>query len=214
MAIALDTFLERGSTSASTTRTVSHTCTGSNLILFVGVWSPDATGTPTATYNGVGMTMIGTWKAAAFSGSTGLFMLVGPATGAHDYVVTFSGAGDIYTWSASYTGCKQTGQPDNNGEANGNSTSASISITTVADNCWLIGSFTSLNNYTSAGANTTMRGVADVFKWGDTNAAQTPAGSYSIALNKDTGTWNLQAVSIAPVAVAGAAANHWLLMGV
>ena len=120
----------------------SHTCTGSNRILFVGIYAQS--GTPSGvTYNGVGMTLI---KSTLVTGTSGvltiqLWCLINPATGSNTVTVTTSSGGNPTNCSAiSYSGAKQSAQPDSSNFttdiASGNTTP---STTVVASNCWLIG---------------------------------------------------------------------------
>jgi len=113
-------------------KTFSHTCTGTNLILIVGVYDGF---NGTLDYNGVSMTQLGTWQ-----NNTGLFYLINPATGTHTVTLTTSNSGTTFRMvAASYTGVKQTGFPDSS--ATGNSTSNPVTPTTtvVASNCWVVG---------------------------------------------------------------------------
>lgn len=103
MAIAFDAS-EGVAFSNATTTTLSHTCTGSNLVLFVAVGSNVATFSA-FTYNGVNAT--GT--ALVVSGGSGLIVgwWVAPATGAHNISITT--ATTTGTMSAvSFTGVDQT----------------------------------------------------------------------------------------------------------
>lgn len=106
--------------------------------------------------------------------------------------------------AGSYSGVKQSGQPDshNTNTASTGSTFA-LTTTTVANNCWLVG--TTFNGNTtggaiSAGANTTVRqNDANGGSLIDSNAAQTPAGSKSLNVTK-TGNdfWSGAIASFAP----------------
>jgi hypothetical protein len=64
------------------------------------------------TYNGVALTKIGP-TIDIFKGYTSLWYLLNPATGTHNIVVTKSGGTQILKIAAaSYTGVRQTSQPD------------------------------------------------------------------------------------------------------
>lgn len=181
MAIAVNT-TSSGSASA-TSVTVAHTCTGSNLILFVGLWVQDggANTVTGVTYNGVAMTQVGRVTNATTE-STYLYFLVNPSTGANNIVASKSASDLIQLGAVSYTGAKQTGQPDASTTNTGTGTSLTTSVTTVADNCWLVMA-TKQTGSASAGTNTILRvdqsgnEQASVY---DSNAAQTPAGSKSL----------------------------------
>jgi len=218
MAIAFDATSSSAAQTGSSV-TFSHTCTGTNLILIVGVTmaSSVAKTMTSITYNGVSMTSVGavdeTTNQNRFSW---LYYLIAPATGANNIVVTLSAAPtDFFSVAAaSYTGVKQTGQPDASGTAtSGSSVVSTISkaITTVADNSWLVGvSCNSAGGYN--GTNTPDAG--SVFRlsvynrylagWElyflDSNAAKTPAGSYSLGYSWTgiTGKAQIIVASLAP----------------
>lgn len=128
-----------------TSLTFSHTVTGSDTFLVVTAGS-NTTSNPTVnsvTYNGVAMTEVDERLNSTVRLS--LSYLIAPTTGANNVVVTWSGAGtgagqQLNAISASYTGAKQTGQPDSNGFATfTNATVLAISTTVVAENSWLSG---------------------------------------------------------------------------
>lgn len=134
MAIAFDA-VGGGASSGSS---FSHTCTGSNLILFVLTLEDPAGGGPVTavTYNGVSMTNSGL---GTLVDGTRLWYLYAPATGSNTVAVT-GGAGNGHI-SASYSGAKQSGFPDSAG-ANTDTvpnTSIVVSTTVVASDCWFIG---------------------------------------------------------------------------
>jgi hypothetical protein len=108
MAIAFDTSSTSTMTSESV-ETFSHTCTGSNLVLFVhcGGGGNDAS-VASVTYNTVSLT-----QGKRETGSAGGFWaevwyLIAPATGAHNVVVTLNTADDVEVAASSYTGVAQT----------------------------------------------------------------------------------------------------------
>jgi len=181
MAIAYDTTTQGEQTGTSITQ--SHTCTGSDRLLLVGVTPGEASTSDIitgVTYNGVAMSLID--KQAETSGITVyIFGLVNPASGAHDYVISSSSSVAIKYCGVSYTGVKQTGLPDSVAKGTDADTSITMTTTTVADNCWLA-SVLSKHRNDSAGANTTRRGISasDNFAFYDSNGAKTPAGSYSL----------------------------------
>ena len=169
--------------------------------------------TISATYGGVAMTLItGSPLTEGVGEYISSFVLANPASGANDVVVTVLTTNDIYSRAASYTGCNQTGQPDAQNTNTSTGTDLSVSVTTGVDNCWLVGLFRGRANLT-AGTNTTLRNDVSGFMIGDTNAAQTPTGTYSINATQISNAWGVIGISIDPVGAA-AAANHWLLMGV
>lgn len=132
MAIAIDTSAYIGSGG-------SYTCTGTNLILFVGVTGAIGSDDVTAiTYNGVSLTKIGGLVTPSSNGrGICLWYLINPATGANTIAIT--GGGFIDGYAASYTGAKQSAQPDAS-TTNGNVSASDLttSVTTIAANDWLV----------------------------------------------------------------------------
>lgn len=139
MAIALDTQagLVQNGYAAGGARTWSHTCTGSDLILVVSValWQ-DVAGTGTIsgiTYNSVALTKAQGVTNGAMRAE--IWYLVGPATGTNTVSATVSGDTDDRKFrSVSYTGVSGY---DASNSANGGSGNPTVSVTTVADNCWV-----------------------------------------------------------------------------
>jgi len=200
MAIAFDAVSSGGG--GGTSQTFSHTCTGTNRLLFVGGMNQESSSTITGvTYDGVALTEID--SSSQTNNSVSLWYLIAPSTGANDVVVTRSTSTDaLLGVGVSYTGCLQSGVPDsyNTGGA-GSGTSLSIATTTVADNCWITGIFRNEVAVNVAGDNTTMRNSSSI-SMGDTNADQSPAGSHSIGVTWSGSGRNVGVVaSFAPAAV-------------
>lgn len=214
MAINFDA-TSKGTSSASTTTTVSHTCTGTNLILVVGVEivTVAATTITGITYNGVVMTSIYNYITPATSRVLAYFYLINPATGAHNIVVSYSATDpDAAVVAMSYTGTNQISFPDNKAKSDlGPALHSSITqaVTTVANNCWLVGfTWEEEDKVLTAGANTTQRNDqknavnGDHLAGSDSNAAETPAGSFSLTTNmagSPTNYYSMMVASLAPV---------------
>lgn len=124
MAIAVDS-TSSGVGSTGTTVTVSHTCTGTDLVLIVGVTGNDGSTPTAATYNGVAMT-----KSIDLQGTNAdvvVFSLVGPDTGTHDIVVTKTNGTEIQVGAVSFAGA---GGVDAEGTSGTNENGTSASVTT------------------------------------------------------------------------------------
>ncbi len=140
MAVAFDAVgpSSTGTGTAGTTNiTWSHTCSGSDRLLVVGVaFSQTDTGvTTTVTYNGVSMTSLG--KAHTNNQTSGfveLFYLVAPATGTNTVSYTASTSGDLGGGSVSFTGVDQTTPVANTATNFGTGTSVSLSVTNTSGN--------------------------------------------------------------------------------
>lgn len=183
-----------------------------NRVLIMGVQfanSTDVSGTPT--YNGTSFTQIGTYNlgGSTFS-NVHFYQLVAPTTGAHNIVINNTpSANYIYAAAESYCGVDQTTPVETSGAATPNTgTSLSKSLTTTTSGDWLVGFFSggSTGAALSAGANTTLRTSPIGNAWnniGDTNAAQTPAGTYSIAVSAGASErLGIYAAALKPAAVA------------
>lgn len=176
-----------GNTPLSTTLTFSHTCTGSDRILFVGI---DTAGGPdvvtSVTYNGVALTRINTQQTAGTGNRRSyLYYLPAPTTGTNNIVITVSSSITIRGTSASYINALQSGIPDSSTTNSGSPVSSiTTSSTTVADNSWVVSVITNTQGVPTAGAGLTIRSTETSTGIGDSNGPKTPAGSYSI-------TWNI-----------------------
>lgn len=205
MAIAVDNKTSSETTAAGTSLTFSHTCTGSDLILFVIAATSNTNSSPngitSATYNGVAMTKsAGNWGPS--NGSAAVFYLINPATGAHNVVVNRSGFG-TQTFGAtaiSYTGVAQASPIDGSVDSRtGVSSGDSGSVTTTQTADWGImyvidrtsGSPSASTNSTDVGQVSTnlngtrifdSRGVTGGFPTGTANMSFTLTGSHTWAL--------------------------------
>lgn len=192
MAIAFSSKTQQKVAGGNATNTFSHTISGSDTILFVAVSNENAGSMTGVTYNGVAMTEIGTGQ-----GTLHLYYLINPTTGANNVVATRSGtSNDFHAWALSYTGVKQTGQPD----ADSKATTLTGTVTTVADNCWGIMVARADNAGLAPSTNSTERTTPDGYDaWGvfDTNGVITPAGSFSMSATGGGGLSNVMA-SFAP----------------
>jgi len=202
MAIAFDTATADFASASS--QTFAHTCSGSNRILFVATRAGTTDNVTGATYGGVAMTLVNKVLIASGSRYLYLFMLVNPASGANNVVLTASGSVDFCSFASSYTGAKQTGQPDAHTTNTNNGTSPySASLTTVADNSWVVAIAYNDAGGAAAGTGTALRasncGAGPAFI--DSNGAVTPAGSRALEITHNASTVNRAMVlaSIAPV---------------
>jgi hypothetical protein len=100
-----------GKNDFTTTVTVAHTCTGSNLALFVGlIGFNSVTG---VTYNGVAMTLVRTEGAS--DPPSRIYVLANPATGTNNIVATASANATGHLHGASFTGVDQSTPSDADG---------------------------------------------------------------------------------------------------
>lgn len=218
MAIAFDAAV-LAQANAVTSNTFSHTITGTNPGFVCGVQF--ATGTDvgsTKTYNGAAMTLVTNQAlAGATFDKTYAYYAAAPATGAHNCVISNTGGANyIYAASGSYTDVDQTTVVEASAVGNTTGTTLSQAVTTLSNNAWLVafGSEASTGAVLSAGTSTTLRTTSTSWDvWLDSNAAKTPAGSYSLAVNAGaSGKLGLIVMAIKPFGAAPVVASVSTLM--
>ena len=129
--------------SFDTTLTVSHTISGTNrtLVVFVDANDFASDDVTSVTYNGISLTRVDAMLSTAGDGRYHYtYMLTNPPLGTHDIVVNETEARDaMWLLAASYTGTDQSGTPDAVGHIDSDPSSTfSPSLTTVANNAWLV----------------------------------------------------------------------------
>lgn len=189
-----------------------------NGILLAFTYSTNDTVTA-ATYNGVSMTSIG--KTTFLGGGRyGIqaFYLINPTTGANTLAFTGIVGGGF---AVSYSGAKQTAQPDSFAVNAATSVSTiSGTTTTVANNAWTVMAEVDSASTTRTGGTGTTARLNDNATLGgalfDSNAPITPAGSTSLISNMGvSATSAVIIVSIAPVAAAATGRpNRLALLGI
>jgi hypothetical protein len=191
MAIAFDAATVGG----DGTTTFSHTVgSGENRLLAVGVectGSTNATYCTAITYNDVSMTRarrdiyntgIGYYL------ETSIWLLHAPTSSAHNVVITQSGATFVRSIAASYTGCNQSSTADAvNGTTGTGAGTKTVSVTTVADNCWVavIGCLLDVGAPVLTATQTTRgsggcNNASGKINFEDLNGPKTPAGAQSM----------------------------------
>ncbi len=192
-----------GVTTGTTPLTFSHTCTGSNLMLSVGVGLRASTSPVinTPTYNSVSMSLVGSQQLNNVI-KVALYFQTGPTTGSNTVSCGFSGGGqDCNAAAVSYSGVNQSGQPDASNGSTG-AANATVTVTTVADQCWVVAlcgsaaSTISGPNNTNRGGVLVLTGVATI-EYQDTNAAVS-AGAGTVMSWSSATTWSEVAGSFSP----------------
>lgn len=198
--IAFDAASSGTRVTGATSLTFAHTCTGSDRILLVGCHTETTTDQVSGvTYAGVAMTRVGTVVTGG-SERDYLYALVNPATGSNNVVVSTGSSAAITGSAASYTGAKQSGQPDaSNTGSSGSAATFALSVTTVADNCWVVSTVSTSAASATAGASTTRRtnpspAYGALF---DSNGVVSPAGSRTLN-HAGSGVWGGVIASVAP----------------
>lgn len=220
MAIAFDAATDGAFVNPATSHTYSHTCTGSDRALFVAIVGDFADVVTGVTYAGVSMTRIDEVRVGS-DRYVYLYGLLNPASGANNVVVSASASIFLLGVCSSYTGADTSGSmPDasNTNSVTGGPTTLTTSVTTVADNCWsvLAAYAVSASNMT-AGTGSTERKEDTTFHRltiYDSNAAITPAGSYSMTCDSNSGDGIGHVIgSFAPPGGGGGDTKAYLLGG-
>lgn len=182
-----------------TSLTYAFSTAGSDRQLWVGALTTAGTITG-VTYAGSAATQTAT--TAADAGVT-IYAhgLIAPATGSNNVVVSTSATAVIVSHAVYYTGTHQTTLSDASGTKTGTG-AFTHALTSIADNCWHILYCRNGASNMTAGTATTARSTTDDNMWFDSNAAKTPAGSVTLAVNSVTGAYGSIIISIAPTAVA------------
>lgn len=170
------------------------------------------------TWDGVAMTLGKKQLRGNNIGFNHIWYIINPSAGTKTVTVTTSSSSYIDGGFAQYyTGASQTGQPDASiSKATSTTNTITQTITTVADNCWVVMGGISDNGGVSAGAGMTTRASqAGAFVAGDSNSAKTPAGSYSMTMNgTGFGNQTIVMLSISPSASAAATPSTLMLTGI
>lgn len=146
MAIAFDAASSEGyKVGAVDPETYSHTCTGSNRFLAVGVFTLKASGggPVSVTYNGTSMTQHPSspdqYRADVWPQ---MFYLVAPSSGTNNVSLSWGFVpGEVASVSSSYTGVDQTTPVETTGSTKytANTTTGSVSMTSTTNNAWFVG---------------------------------------------------------------------------
>lgn len=88
----------------ATSKSHSHTCTGTDRVLYAWLTNSSSIASASVTYNGVSMTQVGNYS----SNGAGLYILIAPATGANTLSASGMASGDITLHGLSFAGADQT----------------------------------------------------------------------------------------------------------
>jgi len=207
MAVAYDASTNGGYSSSGTTRTFAHSTTGSDVYLLVGSWTraSGANAVTGITYNGVSMTALGTEVSPNNSSGDEYIrfwgLAVGSGVGSQNVVISCPTGMESIVFAISYTGCSQTGQPDaTSNQSMTIQTNTTATVTTVADNSYVVVLARNQSGSGSAGTNATFRvyGLSSGGTGCFDRGTLSPAGSYSLTVNHSSNKAGYQMVSIKP----------------
>ncbi len=203
MAIAKDitSTAAASGTNLTTDLTWTHTCTGSNLALVVGVVTQTATNiNPTSVkYNGVSMSLLTTQGNANPNLQLAVYYLANPTIGANTIDVNWSGASVARSGAIAISLTGTAASPAGNGASNAQATTTpSLPTTTGTANSWII-DFLEVGNTpetaTATGTNQTKQDsiiVLSNFEINISTQTTTTAGSYTNSWSKGASSQDAQ----------------------
>jgi hypothetical protein len=200
MAIALDSTANLGANGGNS-YTASFTNTAGNLVIVAIDGQQTASGDTfsSCTYGGDAMTQVSGSPIAKAGRYFYLLYLLAPKTGANNVVATFSSTDQIALLAASYSGVKQTGQPDATNTSQASSvTHNSVSVITVANNCWVVAASRAVVTPTADSGTTLRQSAANAMELFDSGGAVTPAGSKTLGLTFTSADNAMIAASFSP----------------
>ena len=200
-------FVRTSTTVNPASNTVAFDATATNGYLVVQTLKASSQTVSGVTYNGVATTQImSADPSVPFSTQNNyLWGLAAPTTGTNNIVVSDSGAGTLVVDAALYSGAQQTTAIEATGTNSGAlGTTASVSVTTITNNAWLVGYFraNSASGSFTAGSNTVVRtdSAESTRQMADSGADQTPAGSFTLTATMVIADWQAMAFSLKPLA--------------
>lgn len=211
--IARDAHSNSGRQVGASSVTLSHTIGAGNgriLIVFASTRNVASNVITGVTYAGQALTQAPSPIDLVTEGfnAVSCWYLVNPPVGTANIVASISPANDCNLFGISYTGVASVGFPDASGNATTTSAdNVSKSITTVADNAWIVAFGRGASGAPTSWTNATQIDSSNEDATADTNAAKTPPGAYSTGVTA-TGSSRviLVVLSLAPgadLAVAG-----------
>lgn len=181
--------------------TWSHTCSGTNRLLVVGVTINDGTSESVTgvTYNGVAMTSAGSVALSANGDEVSLWYLVNPASGANNVVATFSATMDVVIGeSISFTNVHQATPIGTQVEATGIGTTASAMASSAARE--LVVDMVGGEDAFTVGAGQTSRQARTVGFLHAAMSTEPGAGTVTMSWTLPSDPWAIVALPIKPIA--------------
>lgn len=146
-------------------------------------------------------------KRPANSSYTSIWHRVAPSVTTADIVATKTGSTDLISIAAAnYTGCKQTSVPDATAGASSDSaSSASYTITTTVDDCWIVTSEYDNIGSVIDGTNFVQRtSPTNGIYLADSNGSVGAGGSKTVAFSwGSSGPYRASSLALAPAVAAG-----------
>lgn len=219
--IAFDAASNSGEQLAQSSYSWNHTCTGANRYLKVAIGMLSLAQTVSGiTYNGVALTFLGAQSSVSGAARIELWGLAAPTTGTNSIAVTLTGAVNSGGVASSYTGVHQTSSTEgfNSAQAtNVGAADATVDVTTVANNDWVVDGVVTDDTAITVGAGQTSRNnisgtvgsVAD-----SDEGPKTPAGAVTMSWTNigAAATWAIAGIALRPIAAANLTSSSLLTL--
>lgn len=182
-----------GQIASGTELTFSHTCSGSNRILLVGIKEASDTAeyVTGVTYNGVALTKIDSIRIPPSERWVSLWYLINPDSGTHDIVITANASTFMRGSGASYTGVRQSGQPESSAtNSEENQMYFNSARRPQNDGRWVVMFVGNSLGVQVAGTGTTLRGTASDSNIMDSNGPHIPQSPSSTTLQATYPSWS------------------------
>lgn len=217
--IMFDAAANSGYKTASSSYSFNHTVsTGNNRYLLVGVSMLSVAGSSVTgiTYNGIAMTFIGAIASASGAVRSEIWGIVAPATGTNAVAITLSTGLDSIAGAISFTGVHQISPTEGYNSAtatNVGAADATVNVTTVADNDWVVDTVATDDTAITVGAGQSSRwNVTGTLGSGagSTEGPKTPAGAVTMSWTNVAAlaTWSIGAVALRDVNAASLVVNQ------
>ena len=185
--------------------TYSHTCSGSNRVLFVKVtYYDNADSVSAVSYNSVAMTLVPSSTVSNGQYTVEWYYLINPATGSNTVSVTMTGSvWDIGIASISFTGAHQTTPYGTPVTGTGSSTTPSVSVSSGATEIVIDGLAIVHGGTLTVGAGQTQRANAICGSGFIKHAASSETGAASTTMswsNSTSQVWASSAFAVKPAA--------------
>jgi putative pyrroloquinoline-quinone-binding quinoprotein len=178
----------------------SHTTSGTNRVLLVGVSWVGSQTVSSVTYAGTAMTSIG----SVINGSNAraqLFYLVAPATGANTVQVTMSAAAtEIVGGAVTFTGANQTTPVGTFASATGNSSAPSVTVTSNAGETVIDTVEVNSSTAMTAGGAQTQRWQMQPTNFRGAGSTEPGASTLTMSWTSGSAAWAIGAVGVKPAA--------------
>lgn len=195
--------ITNGLITAATSKTISHTVSGINRIVFVALHLGDVTGV-SCTYGGVAMTLVAS-NTSAPNRDTYLFYLINPPLGAANAVASWTGASGGYMSVKSYNGVHQTAPLGTAVNAYGNNTTPTVTVSGLNDSL-IIDAVMSDNTLTVGAGQTERLNYPGSFSIG--GSEENGGSNIVMSWSQASGNWSIVAVPVNPAATTDYLTNY------